>query len=165
MEVNPNNFIDLNVRGKDTEVSVPIGFENKTIDFETKRSGEDKLKLVQNKAWQMAISPASSIFMNFILFYFVGSSLNVYSLMMIFTVISGQIKGLLGTRDKFREFEPYHMKELSFYKLIYVVINIALLGYSLYNFSKMGMIPLSPSDYVDVLPANPVHVDIVHFTH
>ena len=163
MEVTESNFIQLNVANRDSELRAPPGFESKLQDFENQRSSEDKMKMIQNKAWTMAISPASSIFMNFILFYFVGTSLNIYSLVMIFTVISGQIKGLLGTRDKFREFEHYHLKELGFYKLIYSAINLALLGYSMYNFSKMGMLPFSPSDYVDVLPANPVNVDIVNF--
>lgn len=44
------------------------------------------------------------------------------------------------------------MSELGFYKLIYFGANFAILGFIAYKFSGMGLLPLSPSDYVDLLP-------------
>lgn len=46
------------------------------------------------------------------------------------------------------------MTELSFYKFIYICANVAILGFIAYKFSGMGLLPLSPSDYVDLLPQN-----------
>ena len=149
------DFIDLNNKQKSDDMPKPAGFEKNPINFEATQSNADKMKLVQNKAWSIAVSPASSIFMNFILFYFVGSSLNIYTLIMIFTLIINQLKSLIGINEKFKEFEPYKMQELTFYKLIYFCINAALLGYSSYKLYHMGLLPLSPADYVDLLPSVP----------
>ena len=44
------------------------------------------------------------------------------------------------------------MSELGFYKLIYLGANLAILGFIAFKFSGMGLLPLSPSDYVDLLP-------------
>lgn len=44
------------------------------------------------------------------------------------------------------------MPELSFYKLIYLGANLVILTFIAYKFSGMGLLPLSPSDYVDLLP-------------
>ena len=149
------DFIDLNNKLKSAEMPKPAGFEKNNVNFEATQSNADKLKLIQNKAWQIAVSPMSSIFMNFILFYFVGGSLNIYTLIMIFTLIINQLKSLIGINEKFKEFEPYKMQEITFYKFIYFCINAALLGYSSYKLYHMGLLPLSPADYIDLLPGVP----------
>lgn len=149
------DFIDLNNKQRSDEMPKPAGYEKNPINFEAIQSNADKMKLFQNKAWQIAISPMSSIFMNFILFYFVGSSLNIYTLIMIFTLIINQFKSIIGINEKFREFEAYKMQEVSFYKFIYFCINAALLGYSSYKLYHMGLLPLAPADYIDLLPSVP----------
>lgn len=39
------------------------------------------------------------------------------------------------------------------YKVIYVVINLACLAVVSYKLSKMGLISLSPSSYIDLIPS------------
>ena len=151
------DFIDLNNKQRSNDLPKPPSWEKQAVNIENNTNSAEKLKLLQNKAWSTAISPASGIFINFILFYFVGNSLNIYTLIMIFSLIMNQIRSLIGIRDKFREFESYKIQELSFYKLIYFSINAALLGYSAYRLYHIGLLPLSPADYVDLLPRNPMY--------
>ena len=163
MKALKNNFIDLNPVDKKNNLPKPIDLKSNVHENETVNHLNEKLKIIQNKAWQVAISPASSIFMNFILFYFLGGSLNIYTLIMIFTIISGQIKSIIGVSEKFKEFEIYKIKELVFYKFIYTVINVALLGYSLMKLAGIGLLPLNPSDYFDVIPNALFETDRVEF--
>lgn len=38
------------------------------------------------------------------------------------------------------------------FKLMYIGINLVLFGMGLYKLNTMGLLPLSPSDYVDLVP-------------
>ena len=51
-------------------------------------------------------------------------------------------------------FEPYeHMvSDLTKYKLMYMGINLVLLGIIIYKLSVMGLLPVSPTDYIDLIP-------------
>ena len=165
MILNKASFININVPRAESDFKNPPGFESRPIDFESVGSGRERLQILQNKAWQIAISPASSIFMNFFMFWMIGNSLSIYTLFFVFTMISAQIKNLLGTNEKFREFEGFKMKEITFYKFIYFGINLIVFTFCLYKLAGIGLIPLSPSDYVDLLPENNVNADIVRFNH
>lgn len=105
-----------------------------------------------NKAWNTAISPATGFFMYFIMFYFFGSSVNIYTLIMFFSVAINHIKNITSVREKFKIYEPYKLKEVSFYKMIFIAVNLGILGFIAYKFNTMGLLPLSPSDYLDILP-------------
>ena len=56
-------------------------------------------------------------------------------------------------------FEPYqHLTTgLAKYKAIYLAINLVLLGVVVYKLSMMGLLPVSPIDYIDLIPAYKVH--------
>ena len=165
MIVSQKNFINLNLPRSETDLKTPPGYESRPVDLETQGSGREKIQILQNKAWQVAISPASSIFMNFIMFWMIGSSLSIYTLFFVFTMISSQVKNLLGTNERFKEFEGFKLKEIGFYKLIYFLINLAVFGFCLYKLSGMGLLPFSPSDYVDLLPENDISAVIVRYKH
>lgn len=164
MIANPKNFINLNLNRGETDLKAPPGFEARPVDMETGGSGRERQQILQTKAWNIAISPASSIFMNFIMFWMVGNSLSIYTLFFVFTMISSQVKNLFGVNDKFREFEGLKMKELGFYKLIYFAINLVVFGFCCYKLAGMGLLPFNPSDYIDLLPSNNVDVDVVRFS-
>ena len=57
---------------------------------------------ILNKAWSTAISPATGFFMYFIMFYFFGSSLNIYTLIMFFSVAINHFSNISGVNDKFK---------------------------------------------------------------
>lgn len=164
MIASQKTFINLNLTRGETDLSLPPGCESRPVDFESVGSGRERQEILQTKAWNIAISPASSIVMNFIMFWMIGSSLSIYTLFFVFTMISSQIRNLFGVNDRFKEFEGSKMKELGFYKLIYLVINLAVFGFCCYKLAGMGLLPFNPSDYVDLLPKNNEAVDIVRYS-
>jgi len=42
------------------------------------------------------------------------------------------------------------------YKLIFIGINMIILAIMLYKFYNMGLLPLNPSDYTDLIPKTKV---------
>ncbi len=146
-------FIDLRNTNKLEELPKPPGLQTTIENFEN-GSISDKKAILLKKAWSLAISPFSNVFVYLIMFYFLGSHLNIYTLIMFFGLAINHIKNITSLNSKFKAFEQYKFSELGFYKLIFVMINIGVLlfiGYKLYN---LGLLPLSPGDYVDILPIN-----------
>lgn len=41
---------------------------------------------------------------------------------------------------------------ISFYKRIYLALNLVLLGIPLYKMLTMGLLPVAPSDYIALVP-------------
>ena len=44
------------------------------------------------------------------------------------------------------------VSDLTKYKLMYLGINLILLGIIIYKLSVMGLLPVSPTDYIDLIP-------------
>ncbi len=74
---------------------------------------------------------------------------------MFFGVAISHIKNIAGIGEKFSSFKQYNLQEVGFYKIVYLLINCAILGFIAYKFNNMGLLPLSPSDYMEYLPENP----------
>ena len=74
---------------------------------------------------------------------------------MIYNMMSTPIKGLLDTNNKFAKFHSLG-SQVNQYKLIHIGINLILLAMGLYKLNSMGLLPLSPSDYVDLVPKSRV---------
>lgn len=144
-------FIDLN--NKQSDLNDPPGRQKKVEDYDKGNNSELK-KIMQNRAWTTAISPLTSIFMYVIMFWMMGNSLNIYTLIMICSVGINQIKGIFGVNEKFKVFEQHKFEELSFYKLVYLLVNLAILLFIAYKLFNLGLLPLSPADYVELLPVN-----------
>ena len=141
MKLNKHNFIYIN-NIDENEIKPPGYVYIDSIQDESNNKLEIHRKL-EAKAWQTATSPLSSLFMNFVLFYFIGSSISIYSFVMFFSVISSQIKNIVGVSEKFEQFQNKGIKEIVFYKFVYLSINIILLVFSLYKLYHVGLLPLS----------------------
>lgn len=152
MDINNPNYVDLTSKSRDNVLPYPPGYQRNVETFEESSRTNEKIKILTDKAFQLAISPASSIFMAFVLFYFLGSTLNIYTLIMLFTFISSQVKTLVNINKTFKDYES--VPQLGFYKFIYFCMNLGIFCYSLSKLYNMGLLPLSPSDYVDLLPIN-----------
>ena len=142
--------IDLSVK---RELKAPDGFERAGPAPPAAQSAVEKRRLLQEKAWTLATSPASNVFMVFIMFWFIGSGANIYTLMMIYQLVRGQVTSFTSLREKFRPFER-DVPQLGFYKLVYAAINAAVSAFVLYKVATIGLLPLFPSDYVDLLPTH-----------
>ena len=67
------------------------------------------------------------------------------------------------------EFEKFEGKGVSLikFKLIYLMINLIILSIMLYKFYNMGLLPLNPSDYTELIPKSKVitKIDNTNFHH
>lgn len=60
-------------------------------------------------------------------------------------------------------FEPYEhlVPSLLKYKAMYLGINIIILGIVVNKLSNMGLLPVSPTDYIDLIPPYRVLIHII----
>ena len=144
-------FIDIN--NNKSELSDPPGKQKKTEDYDQGNNSELK-KIMQNRAWSAAISPISSVFMYIIMFWMMGNSLNIYTLVMIGSTGINQIKSIMSVNSKFKVFEEHIPSQIGFYKLVYLLVSLAILLFIAYKLFGLGLLPLSPADYVELLPLN-----------
>lgn len=73
---------------------------------------------------------------------------------MICSVAISHLKNITSIDQRFAAFKAYNLSELSFYKLIYFLINLGILLFLAHKFFNMGLLPVSPADYLEVLPIN-----------
>ncbi|GMK58397.1 hypothetical protein CspeluHIS016_0504290 [Cutaneotrichosporon spelunceum] len=115
-----------------------------------RQSNELKLK----RAWEMAFAPAKSLPMQAIMLYFSGSGVQIFSLGMIFMLVTGPVGAIAGI---LRAFEPFRTTradgELTYNQLIPAMLTYALcqgvvfcLG--LYKCGTMGILPTGPADWL-----------------
>ena len=101
-------ILNLNNDDNNVEMPRPPGQQKKIEDF-VEGSSSDMKNFILNKAWQTAISPATGFFMYFIMFYFFGSSLNIYTLIMFCSVAINHLSNITGVNDRFKQFSPFKL--------------------------------------------------------
>lgn len=147
-------FKRVNLLGgsKKTDVEAPFGFAKETEE-ETYTATEDKKKreILLQQAWNTATSPTGSIFMNVFMFWMMGSSVHIFTLVMMFSLMYNSIKTISGTNEVFKKFDPIK-DAVGFYKLIYMGLNGVVLAFGLYKLYGMGLLPLHAADYVALVP-------------
>ena len=150
-------IVDLNSK---SDLRWPSGFERSAgSSAEGGQSQSDKREMLQSRAWAIAISPTSNVFMLFLMFYFVGSGVSIYTFIMIVQFIKGPISALMSVGTRFKDFEK-EVPQIGFYKLVYFLLNLGIFGFILYKIMGMGLLPIAPADYVDILPLNPVQTQV-----
>jgi hypothetical protein len=123
-------------------------------------------KKIKSFAW----SPAQSILMVMFMLWMQGSALSIFTIFFIFSVIMQPIRGLMGVNQgtivviflnsAFKPFEG-HGVQLFPYKIIYGGIQMVVLAIGFYKFYTMGLLPLSPADWIDLIP----HQHVTFFSY
>ncbi|OCK76109.1 hypothetical protein K432DRAFT_336304 [Lepidopterella palustris CBS 459.81] len=107
----------------------------------------DTLKL--KKAWELAIAPAKQLPMNAIGMYMTGSTLQIFSIFMVFTLFKTPITAILSLQRTFAPFTtPGTSTRLLPAKLVFVVMNLLMLGLGLWKVNQMGLLPTTRSDWL-----------------
>ncbi|BEI85970.1 hypothetical protein CcaverHIS002_0602570 [Cutaneotrichosporon cavernicola] len=115
-----------------------------------RQSNELKLK----RAWEMAFAPAKSLPMQAIMLYFSGSGVQIFSLGMIFMLVTGPISAVASI---LRAFEPFRTVrpdgELTYAQLIppmvtYTLCQGVVFALGLYKCWTMGILPSGPADWL-----------------
>ena len=121
-------------------------------NFESTDRSLEMVEITKSRAFQAALSPGKSVFMYFIVFWMMGSNLNIFTIFFFFNAFMTPIKSILNIENTFNTLQNEYFSDFLFYKLIYVAINIGVLGFVLYKLYGIGLVPLNPSDYLDILP-------------
>ena len=85
-----------------------------------------------------------------LMFWFSGSQISIFSIMITMQLIMGPIKAIASVNQGFVQFEHKDFS-LLLPKLMFVGINLFLLGIALYKFSVMGVIPVTPLDWAGII--------------
>lgn len=137
---------------KKSDLELPFGYAKETEEA-VYTAGEDKKKreILLQQAWNTATSPMSSIFMNIFMFWMMGSSVHIFTLVFMFSILYNSVKTIGGTDEVFKKYEAVK-DAVTFYKLIYIALNGVVLAFGLYKLYGMGLLPLHAADYVALVP-------------
>ncbi|KIK54489.1 hypothetical protein GYMLUDRAFT_249426 [Collybiopsis luxurians FD-317 M1] len=125
---------------------------SKAIAPTTTPEAYDQLK--EKRAWDLAISPAKSLPMQFFMLYMSGSGVQIFSMGIIFMLLSSPFKNILGMNDAFASFAPSASKNpksfstLPLQKLAYLACNLLTLGVGLWKCRSMGLLPTGTGDWL-----------------
>ncbi|KAH7869592.1 hypothetical protein F5879DRAFT_986747 [Lentinula edodes] len=112
----------------------------------------DQLK--DKRAWDLAISPAKSLPMQFFMLYMSGSGVQIFSMGIIFMLLSSPFKNIAGMNEAFASFAPSASKNpksfstMALQKLAYFACNLLTLGVGLWKCRSMGLLPTGTGDWL-----------------
>ncbi|KAF2464437.1 uncharacterized protein BDR25DRAFT_242381 [Lindgomyces ingoldianus] len=118
----------------------------------------DTLKM--KKAWELAIAPAKQLPMNaigtlcanshlYLGMYMTGNTLQIFSIFMVFTLFKTPVIAVLSLQRVFAPFEtPGTSGRLIGVKIVYVLMNMLMLGLGIWKVNQMGLLPTTRSDWL-----------------
>jgi len=139
--------------------ATPAGFVVTKSEKFTKRKApeqqqnkdENELrKLKVKRAYEKAFNSVKGIFMNVIMMFMSGNSINQFTIIIIGMLFSNPIKALKQTNEVFKEFEEED-GDNSFLlkpKLTYIALSIAQLLVGIYKCGTLGILPTTTSDWL-----------------
>jgi len=139
------------IRASGNDLPDPLGFSKIVSDVvETGRRQQDMKAVLEKKVKTFAMSPAGSILMALLMLYLSGGGLNIFLIIFTFSVIMQPVKALLSINSAFKQFEGYKISLIQ-YKLMYAGIQSVILSIGLYKLYTIGLLPLSPADWIDLI--------------
>lgn len=106
----------------------------------------------------MATANKGQILMSMFMMWMLGNNINIFLIFLVFKGFSSALssildvnKGSCGIHLVFKDYEGMGIN-LTTYKLIYLAINCFLFGLVVYKLLNVGLLPTSPSDWIDLIP-------------
>jgi ER membrane protein complex subunit 4 len=134
-----------------SNIAHPPGYSKGNFDASSssssRRNGESKLEQIKASAMAVATSPGKNLFMHGLMLWMSGSTLQIFSIMMLGMAFWTPIKAILSTGTAFQRYQSSGV-DITLQKLIYVVLNMCGLCMALYKCQSMGLLP-SGSDFLD----------------
>lgn len=132
---------------------LPLGFiENfdikDSVDFK-KNEASNKTELIKQSAMNIATSPGKQLFMTGFMLWMSGSSLQIFSIMMLSMAFWQPLQKLFNVRNAFSRYQDADV-DLTLPKLLYVLLNLAGVGVALWKANSLGLLPTSPTDWVQL---------------
>ncbi|PIL30631.1 hypothetical protein GSI_07333 [Ganoderma sinense ZZ0214-1] len=110
-------------------------------------------ELKSKRAWDLAFSPAKSLPMQAFMLYMSGGGVQIFSMGIVFMLLSSPFKNLAGINTAFASFAPASsppkaLTTLSLQKLAYFFCNLLTLALGLWKCRSMGLLPTGTGDWL-----------------
>lgn len=110
-------------------------------------------ELKTKRAWDFAIAPAKSLPMQAFMLYMSGGGVQIFSMGIVFMLLSSPFKNLAGINTAFAPFAPGSAPPKAFstlvlQKIVYFLCNILTLALGLWKCRSMGLLPTGTGDWL-----------------
>lgn len=109
--------------------------------------------ILVKRAWDVALSPAKSMGMTFLMMYLSGGSSGIFGILIIGYALINCVRTLLSICTAFKTFEETPgMPNIILQKIAYLCISFLGLVYVLYQCTSLGLLPINSGDYIALIP-------------
>ena len=125
----------------------PPGFVRGDFDGQSSGSSgggrrDDRQTILMKQAWAKAKSPGKQIFMSGLMMWLSGSTMSIFTLMMMAMVMINPITSLFGVQSAFERYESKdNYKQLWLPKLAYIGLNFICVGIGIWKLNALGLLP------------------------
>ena len=113
---------------------------------------EARRRALQAKGWAVAQAQGAQMLqVGFMLYFMVGSRLNLWSIFYLVLMGSSPFRNLLGVNAAFAPFAMPGV-DLGAAKLLYAALNLGGVGIFFWKLNAMGLMPITSSDWISLLP-------------
>ncbi|CDO68916.1 hypothetical protein BN946_scf185000.g59 [Trametes cinnabarina] len=110
-------------------------------------------ELKAKRAWDLAFSPAKSLPMQAFMLYMSGGGVQIFSMGIVFMLLSSPFKNLASINSAFAPFapassSPKSLGTLSLQKIAYIFCNLLTLALGLWKCRSMGLLPTGTGDWL-----------------
>lgn len=95
----------------------------------------------------IATSPGKQVLMTAFMLWMSGSSLQIFSIMMLSMAFWQPLQKLFNVQKAFARYQGTEI-DLLLPKLVYILLNLAGVGVALWKANALGLLPTSPTDWV-----------------
>eukprot|EP01083_Nonionella_stella_P140755 432315_1 len=116
-------------------------------DFDGSSSGStggtrDVKAILMKQAWAKATSPGKQIMMSGLMMWLSGSTMSIFTLMMMTMVMINPTTALFGVQSAFARYETKdNWKTLWGPKLVFIALNLACVGIGVWKLNVLGLLP------------------------
>lgn len=108
-------------------------------------------KLKQKKAWEVAWSPAKQIPMNAFMLWMSGGGVQIFSIMITAMLFYQPLKAIAALPQAFQAFESKNSSSTLLPKIVYCLMQLAVMALGLWKCQQMGLLPTASSDWLAFL--------------
>ncbi|PAV70300.1 hypothetical protein WR25_11303 [Diploscapter pachys] len=154
----------------DNQLSPP-GYSSTGTAIQQHTDGEHNVEqqeqLARKRAWDVAMGPAKALPMNMFMMYMAGRSVSIFPIMMVAMLLWRPVKALFSVGATFKPLEDERTTgSLLLHKIIFILGNFATIGLAIYKVHTMGLLPNTPSDWLEFIPqAQRVQYNLVSDTY
>ena len=139
-------------------VPSPPGNENRdavvlsTTEAQLTQQKKHKADIMAKRAMETGLAPGKNIFMQGFMMYMSGSSINIWSMMVVGHAFYNPIKALLSIDAAFARYASVDAEiDLTLPKLAFIGCNAAMLALALWKLNTMRLLPITAADWTSFL--------------